>query len=213
MHRRHHPGLRRPVGRRRVATHWATAARLARAYPAVDVDPKPLYIKDGNSYTAAGVTSTLDVSLALIAEDHGSALARSVARSLVTYLQRPASQAQTSMFVAPAASENDLVHGVIDFIAGHLTDDLAPPNLAARAGLSTRHLTRLFNAQVGMTPARYVRVARTEAARLRSTARRLGRPPSLYRRPHLVLPARHPRLEGHRPDVPGHWPFRLTPGR
>jgi transcriptional regulator GlxA family with amidase domain len=195
---------------RRVTTHWRWAAKLADAYPAVTVDPVPLYIQHGNVYTAAGVTSGLDLTMALVEADHGPTLAREVARSLVTYLQRPGNQAQVSLFLAGPPPEHREVRDLTAYIAEHLGDDLGTPALAARAGISTRQLTRLFDAHLGTTPGKYVRTVRTEqAARLLSgtdlplatIARRCGfgstetlrqafldhfdTPPSAYRRVHV----------------------------
>jgi transcriptional regulator GlxA family with amidase domain len=194
---------------KRATTHWEYAADLARQYPRVTVDPAPLFIKDGNVYTAAGVTSALDLSLAFIAEDHGPTLARNVARSLVVYLQRPGNQAQVSMFLSAPPPEHRIVGDLAGHITGNLDADLNTPALAARAGTSTRHLTRLFNAHLGTTPSRYVRSVRTEAAAkllsdtvlpLTAVARRCGfgstetlrqafidhyaTSPSMYRRAH-----------------------------
>jgi transcriptional regulator GlxA family with amidase domain len=149
---------------RRVTTHWGWGKQLAERHPAVAVDVAPLYIRDGNVYTSAGVTSALDLTLALIEDDHGPTLARAVARELVTHLHRPADQAQISMFLAAPPPEDRLVRDLVGHIAGHLAEDLTPAALAARAGVSPRHLTRLFTAHLGTTPARAVRVARTEAA-------------------------------------------------
>jgi transcriptional regulator GlxA family with amidase domain len=196
---------------KRATTHWNYAADLARQYPRVTVDPAPLFIKDGNVYTAAGMTSALDLSLAFIAEDHGPTLARAVARSLVVYLQRPGNQAQVSMFLAAPPPEHRIVGDLAGHITGNLDADLNTPALAARAGTSTRHLTRLFNAHLGTTPSRYVRSVRTEAAAkllsdtelpLAAVARRCGfnssetlrqafldhyaTSPSIYRRTHQV---------------------------
>ncbi|MEU0674809.1 DJ-1/PfpI family protein [Streptomyces sp. NPDC006172] len=152
------------LNHRRVTTHWGRGERLAERHPAVAVDVAPLYIRDGNVYTSAGVTSALDLTLALIEDDHGPTLARAVARELVTHLHRPADQAQISMFLAAPPPEDRLVRDLVGHIAGHLAEDLTPAALAARAGVSPRHLTRLFTAHLGTTPARAVRVARTEAA-------------------------------------------------
>ncbi|WP_149830326.1 GlxA family transcriptional regulator [Streptomyces tailanensis] len=149
---------------RRATTHWGWGERLAERHPDVAVDVRPLCIRDGNVYTSAGVTSALDLTLTLIEDDHGPTLAREVARELVTHLHRPADQAQISLFLAAPPPEDRLVRDLTGYIAGHLAEDLTPAALAARAGVSTRHLTRLFTAHLGTTPARAVRVARTEAA-------------------------------------------------
>ncbi|RKN40517.1 GlxA family transcriptional regulator [Streptomyces hoynatensis] len=152
------------VDRRRVTTHWRYSADLAARHPAVAVDPAPLYVHDGHVYTSAGVTSALDLTLALIEEDHGPTLARQVARELVTYLHRPANQAQISMFLAAPPGGDRLVGDLLGHINGHLADDLGTRTLAARAGVSPRHLARLFARHLGTTPARAVRAARTEGA-------------------------------------------------
>ncbi|MEJ2887058.1 GlxA family transcriptional regulator [Actinomycetospora aeridis] len=149
---------------RRATTHWRFAGDLARAHPAVDVDPDPIFVRDGRVATSAGVTSALDLALSFVDEDHGPVVARRVARALVTYLQRPGTQAQMSVHVAAPAPGDDVVRRVVDHVAGHLDVDLGAAALADRAGVSERHLTRLFRAHLGRTPAEYVRRARTEAA-------------------------------------------------
>ncbi|WP_191252788.1 GlxA family transcriptional regulator [Amycolatopsis oliviviridis] len=195
---------------RRATTHWRFANRLATNYPQVDVDPVPLYVRDGNVYTAAGVTSGIDLALAFVEDDHGPSLAREAARMLVTYLQRPGNQAQVSMFLSGPPPENRLVRDITAYVAEHLAGDLGTAVLAERAGISARQLTRLFDAHLSTTPSRYVRAARTENAAkllcgtelpLTSIARRCGfgstetlrqafldhfdTPPSAYRRVHL----------------------------
>ncbi|MDQ7802476.1 DJ-1/PfpI family protein [Amycolatopsis sp. A133] len=148
---------------RRATTHWGYGELMASVFPDVTVDLAPLYVRDGNVYTSAGVTSALDLTLALIEDDHGPTLAREVARELVTYLHRPADQAQISTFLAPPPGDR-VVGDLLGYVSAHLPEDLSPSALAARAGISTRHLNRLFTRQLGITPARAVREARTEAA-------------------------------------------------
>ncbi|HET9422086.1 MAG TPA: GlxA family transcriptional regulator [Nocardioides sp.] len=149
---------------RRAATHWDHAAMLSARFPRVTFDGDPIFVTDGPFCTSAGVTSALDLTLSFIEDDVGADLARGVARQLVTYLQRPGNQAQMSMFTAAPASRNSLVQDMIDHVAGHLADDLSAAVLAERAGVSERHLTRLFLREVEVTPGRFVRRARTEAA-------------------------------------------------
>ncbi|WP_439379915.1 GlxA family transcriptional regulator [Amycolatopsis lexingtonensis] len=148
---------------RRATTHWGYGELMASAFPAVTVDLARLYVRDGNVYTSAGVTSALDLTLALVEDDHGPTLAREVAREMVAYLHRPADQAQISTFLAPPPGDR-VVRDLAGYITAHLAEDLSPAALAARAGISTRHLARLFTSQWGVTPARAVREARTEAA-------------------------------------------------
>ncbi|MFE5335805.1 GlxA family transcriptional regulator [Isoptericola sp. NPDC056573] len=149
---------------RRATTHWRFADRLARDYPAVRVDPAPIYVRDGRVYTSAGVTSALDLTLALVEEDHGPELARRLARDLVTYLQRPGNQAQMSSFTAAPQVRDAYVRSVTDLVTTQLDADLSLRALSAHAGISPRQLSRLFVRHVGRTPGRYVRRVRTEAA-------------------------------------------------
>ncbi|MBB6555293.1 GlxA family transcriptional regulator [Nonomuraea rubra] len=149
---------------RRATTHWHQAERMSELYPDVVVDPDPIFIRDGNVATSAGITAALDLMLAFVEEDNGTELARTVARNLVTYLQRPGDQAQMSMFVSAPSPANSLVKRTLEHISAHLRDDLSTATLAVEAGVSERHLTRLFLRHLGQTPGRYVRQARTEAA-------------------------------------------------
>lgn len=149
---------------RRATTHWGYAGELARRFPAVQVDPDPIYVRDGPILTSAGVTAALDLTLALVGEDLGGAVAREVARALVTYLQRPGNQAQISMHVAAPAPSDPALREVVDHIDGCLDGDLTTPALASRAGVSARHLRRIFRAHLDQSPARYVRRVRAEAA-------------------------------------------------
>nr|WP_285785913.1 helix-turn-helix domain-containing protein [Microbispora sp. NBRC 16548] len=149
---------------RRATTHWKYGYVLATRHPEITVDAEPIFIRDGNVATAAGVTSALDLTLAFIEEDHGAPLAREVARYLVAYLQRPGNQAQMSMSTESPPPSDSLVKRVVDHITGHLDGDLTTASLAADAGVSERHLTRLFLRHLGQSPGRFVRRARTEAA-------------------------------------------------
>ena len=149
---------------RRAATHWDHAAWLSARFPRVTFDGDPIFVTDGPFCTSAGVTSALDLTLSFIEADVGADAAREVARQLVTYLQRPGNQAQMSMFTAAPAARNSVVQDTIDHVAGHLADDLSAAVLAERAGVSERHLTRLFLREVEVTPGRFVRRSRTEAA-------------------------------------------------
>ncbi|MFB7864553.1 GlxA family transcriptional regulator [Streptomyces sp. NPDC056069] len=149
---------------RRATTHWRFARLLAERHPKVAVDPDPIYVRDGHAYTAAGVTSALDLTLAFVEEDHGPELARQVARDLVVYLQRPGNQAQVSLFTAIPSAPDDGVRALGEHIAAHPDHDLSTATPATRAGMTPRHLTRLFTEHLGRAPGRYVRQARTEAA-------------------------------------------------
>ncbi|NEE03249.1 GlxA family transcriptional regulator [Phytoactinopolyspora halotolerans] len=147
---------------RTVTTHWWYARRLARLFPKVNVDAGPVYIRDGDLATSGGVTASLDLTLAFIEEDHGAELARHVALGVVTYLQRPGNQAQMSLFTTAPRPDHVLVRSVLDHVVANITDDLSTSSLAARAGVSVRHLTRLFREHLGEPPAKAVQRIRLE---------------------------------------------------
>ncbi len=149
---------------RRATTHWHHAAELAAAYPAVRFDPAPIFVRDGHVWTSGGVTAALDLTLAFVEADHGAELARWVAMGMVTYLQRPGNQAQMSLFVRARRPEHAVVRRVLDHVTANPHTDLCTARLAAVAGVSERHLTRLLVAHAGQTAARLVRQLRLEAA-------------------------------------------------
>ncbi|GAB2681883.1 GlxA family transcriptional regulator [Thalassiella azotivora] len=149
---------------RRATTHWSRCAELAARHPQVDVDPDAIYVRDGDVWTSAGVTAGMDLALALVADDHGAALAHTVATWLVMVVQRAGGQSQFSPQLVPSARAEPLRH-LTTWIADHLGSDLSVAALARRAAVSERHLTRLFAAELGTTPAAYVQAVRVDAAR------------------------------------------------
>jgi transcriptional regulator GlxA family with amidase domain len=151
---------------RRVTTHWASCAELARRHPEVAVEPDPIYVRDGNVITSAGVTAGLDLALALVEEDHGRELALEVARWLVLFLKRPGGQAQFSAQLAAQIAEREPLRDLQAWLPDHLHEDLSVPALARRACMSERNFARAFRDETGMTPAAYVEVARVERARI-----------------------------------------------
>ncbi|ASO20875.1 transcriptional regulator GlxA family with amidase domain [Actinoalloteichus hoggarensis] len=161
---------------RRATTHWIFLDEIARRYPAVSFDPAPLFVRDGNVYTSAGVTSGLDLALSFVEDDHGSAVARQVARGMVTYLQRPGNQAQVSLFLSSRPPDSGPVREASAYVQTHLDGDLRVSVLAGHVGIGARHLARLFAEELDTTPTRYVRSVRTEAAAvlLSDTALPLG---------------------------------------
>ncbi len=151
---------------RRVTTHWSTARQLAAEHPGVRVDADPIFVRDGDVWTGAGLTACLDLTLALVADDHGQELALRVARQLVMYLKRPGGQSQFSVSTDPRATSrrvDDLRHHVLRNVAAPLT----VADLAEQAHVSERQLTRLFKTELGTTPAAYVESVRVEVARQR----------------------------------------------
>jgi transcriptional regulator GlxA family with amidase domain len=150
---------------RTVTTHWASTAELARRHPELTVDPKPIFVRDGNVWTSAGVTSGMDLSLALVEEDLGRETAIEIARWLVLFLQRPGGQAQFSSHLATQLAEREPLRELQAWIADNLDADLRVESLAERAAMSPRNFARFFRRETGMTPAAYVEVLRVERAR------------------------------------------------
>ena len=150
---------------RRATTHWGACRNLGAQYPSTRVDPEPIFVKDGNVYTSAGVTAGMDLTLALVEEDLGREVALAVARRLVMFLIRPANQAQFSASLAGQASDRPRVREIQHWIVDHVRGALSVEALARRAAMSSRQFTRVFTDEVGMTPARYVERVRVDAAR------------------------------------------------
>ncbi|MFI7382274.1 GlxA family transcriptional regulator [Streptomyces sp. NPDC049813] len=150
---------------RRATTHWKYCALLARDHPEVEVDPDPVFVRDGNVATSAGVTAGIDLALALVEEDHGREIALTVARHLVVFLRRPGNQAQFSAQLAAQTARREPLREVQQWITEHPGADLSVQALAARARLSPRHFARAFQAETGLTPGKYVERVRVEHAR------------------------------------------------
>jgi transcriptional regulator GlxA family with amidase domain len=149
---------------RRAATHWKYCAKLAERFPAVRVEPDPIFICDGPVWTSAGVTAGIDLALALVEEDLGRSVALAVARYLVVFLKRPGGQAQFSAALALQAAE-DKFGALHDWINRHLAGDLSLSVLADQAGMSERSFSRRYAEATGHTPARAIERLRLEAAR------------------------------------------------
>ena len=152
---------------RRATTHWARCEELAARYPDVHVEPDPIFVRDGDVWTSAGVTAGMDLALALVEQDHGRELALQVARWLVCFLKRPGGQSQFSAQLAAQLAERQPIREVQAWISDHLKADLSVEALATLAMMSPRNFARVFSAEVGTTPARYVESVRVEAARRR----------------------------------------------
>jgi transcriptional regulator GlxA family with amidase domain len=162
---------------RRATTHWRACAELAERFPAVTVDPEPIFVRDGPIWTSAGVTAGVDLALGLVEADHGAALARAIARQLVVFVQRPGGQTQFSAQLAAQRPAREPLRRLQSFIAEHPDADLSVPALASRVGMSERHFARVFRAETGSSPAAHVEAVRVETARrlLETTADGLDR--------------------------------------
>jgi transcriptional regulator GlxA family with amidase domain len=150
-----------------VTTHWMSTADLARKFPNIKVDPDPIFVRDGNMYTSAGVTAGMDLALALVEEDLGLKIALRVAREMVLYLRRPGSQSQFSTALSLQTSDRKQIEEIRSWAIDNLGKDLAVQRLAAKAGMSPRNFARVFAKDTGTTPARFVERLRVEAARRR----------------------------------------------
>ncbi|MFF2809773.1 GlxA family transcriptional regulator [Streptomyces sp. NPDC058000] len=149
---------------RRATTHWSTAQQLAAENPSIEVDADPIFIRDREVWTGAGISACLDLSLALVADDFGEAAALRVARQLVMYLKRPSGQSQFSVPMEPVSTTrrmDELRH----YITRNIAESLTVATLATHARVSERQLTRIFKTELGMTPATYIEAARVEVAR------------------------------------------------
>lgn len=150
---------------RKATTHWHYCAQLSKSYPAVQVEPDQIFIKHGQVYTSGGITSGIDLALALVEEDWGRELALFVARFMVVFLKRPGNQSQFSTYLTNEASHRPDIRDLQAWIIDHAADDLSVETLAKRMAMSPRNFARLFASETGMTPAKYVEMVRIDRAR------------------------------------------------
>ncbi|GAB3851042.1 GlxA family transcriptional regulator [Dactylosporangium cerinum] len=150
---------------RRATTHWQYTHSLARRFPQVAVDTEPIFVRDGDVWTSAGVTAGIDLSLAVVEEDHGRDVALEIARHLVMFVRRPGGQRQFSAQLEAQVASRDPLREVQRHIAEHPSGDLSVDALARLANLSPRQFSRAFAAEVGTPPGRYVDRVRLETAR------------------------------------------------
>ncbi|WP_322056139.1 GlxA family transcriptional regulator [Paraburkholderia sp. J63] len=153
------------LDKRRLTTHWAAVEALAQACPTVSIEADSLYVRDGRLRTAAGVTAGLDLALALVEEDLGREIAMRVASQLVMFFKRPGGQLQFSRKGETRPAGRSALQEVQRWVAANPALAHRVPDLAARVGLSPRHFARLFQAEVGITPAAWVEAVRVDAAR------------------------------------------------
>jgi transcriptional regulator GlxA family with amidase domain len=198
---------------KRVATHWSATASLQRAFPALSVDEQSIYVNEGKCWTSAGVTTGIDMALALVEEDHGRDLAMAVARQLVVYMRRPGHQTQFSATLTAQSAADDRLAKLAGWIESNLRGRLDVEALADRAAMSPRSLHRHLRSELGVSPAKFVEGVRLDAARrlldertadlasvaeragfsgpdhlIRAFGRRFGMTPAAYRQMHAVAP-------------------------
>jgi transcriptional regulator GlxA family with amidase domain len=149
---------------RHATTHWASAELLAERYPAVELEPDSIFVRDGSIWTSAGVTAGIDLALALVEEDHGPDLALEIARWLVVFAKRPGGQAQFSAPLAAQLAERPPIRAAQELARSQPDADLTVEALAAHAHMSVRGFARAFRREVGVTPGAYVETVRVERA-------------------------------------------------
>jgi transcriptional regulator GlxA family with amidase domain len=150
---------------RRAVTHWNWCARLADRYPAITVEPDPIFLVDRGIWTSAGVTAGIDLALAMIERDHGPKLAMRTAQELVMFRRRPGGQSQFSAELQLQATPHRPIQDLQAWILENLTADLSVEGLADRMAMSERNFARVFRRETGLTPARFVEQARLQKAR------------------------------------------------
>lgn len=192
---------------RKVTTHWRFVEAFRQQYPKVILDPERIYLRDGQVWSSAGISSGIDLALALVEDDFGESIARLVAQDLVVYLRRPGGQSQYSELLQTQA-RSERMSLVINYARAHLDQDLSVEALAKVASLSPRQFARVFRAETGQTPAKAIELLRVRSAQVliedhysqsleeiaqvsgfmdlermrRSFIRLLGRPPQTIRR-------------------------------
>ncbi|MFT3927174.1 MAG: DJ-1/PfpI family protein [Myxococcales bacterium] len=157
-----HAGL---LDGKRATTHWAQCERLAAEFPAIRVETAPIYVRDGKTWTSAGVTAGIDLSLALVEDDLGAPIAQTVARQLVVFIRRSGGQSQFSPLLSDRSSGDGNLRELVATINEHPERDWSVPALARRAHMSVRNFGRVFRAETGTSPADYVERVRVETAR------------------------------------------------
>jgi len=149
---------------RKATTHWEKCDVLSANYPNINVDNNPIFIKDENIYTSAGISSGMDLALALVEEDYGKSLALEVARHMVLYLKRPGSQSQYSSVLTHQNTDHQPIQKICNRIQENLQENLTIENLSAEISMSPRNFARVFVREMGITPAKYIDKLRIEAA-------------------------------------------------
>ncbi len=147
-----------------VTTHWRVMDEFAKHHPRVHVEDQPIWVRDGNIYSSAGMSSGIDLALNLIADDHGEALAAEVTKEMVLFLRRPADQAQLSYSLMAQDSHHRSVKTLQPWIHEHLTQDLTVNVLADQLAMSRSTLIRIFKHELNTTPAKYIENIRIETA-------------------------------------------------
>ncbi len=149
---------------RACTTHWRHVAALAQACPSALVDPRALYVDDGDIVTSAGTAAGIDACLHVVRRELGAAVATRIARRMVVPPQRDGGQQQFVELAAPTLTAHSL-RPVLAWVLEHLAEPHTASSLARRAALSDRTFARRFSAETGTTPHRWLTQQRIFAAR------------------------------------------------
>ena len=150
---------------RRVTTHWDFSSKFRVQYPSVQLDPDRIFVRDGPIWSSGGITSGIDLALAMVEEDWGHSLALFIARYLVVFLKRPGGQSQFSAYLKTDAASRQDIRGLQAWIMDNTAADLSVAVLAKRVNMSPRNFARTFLLETGVTPAKYVEIVRTDLVR------------------------------------------------
>lgn len=199
---------------RRVATHWSGCARLGAAFENASVESNALYVVDGELWTSAGVTTGIDMALAMLEHDHGSRLMGQVAKQLVVYAHRPGHQSQFSSVLKVQSSADGAYSELTSWLENRLDKPIKVADMARQVSLSERTFHRKFSAATGITPSRFLEDLRLEWAKrhleadlpVKSVAARVGFKSesafrTAFRARYGVTPSHHARM--HKPDTKG----------
>lgn len=151
----------------RATTHWQLCHAFAEQFPQIKVEKDPIFIQQGHIYTSAGISTGIDLTLALVEEDLGRDVAIEISRILVLYLKRPGNQSQFSNMLAVQKTDYRPVKDIIQWMQEHLSEDLSVERLAEKTAMSARNFSRVFYRETKVSPAKFVERARIEAARRR----------------------------------------------
>lgn len=152
------------LNHKKATTYWMLYDKLAKNFPDITVNPEAIFVKDGNVYTSAGITTGMDLALALIEEDLGKSFALQIARIMVLYLKRPGNQTQYSMVLESQQIDHQPIRKAIDWIYTHLQEEITVEKLADHTLMSPRNFARVFVRELGTTPIKYVEKLRLETA-------------------------------------------------
>ena len=153
------------LGDVRVATHWANCDDLAARFPGLSVDRNALFVVSGKAWTSAGISTGIDMALAMVEQDIGRSIADKVAKFMVLYARRPGYQSQFSEMLHAQITAGSPFAELITWLEDHIAEPIVAATLASRCGLSERTFYRRFVAATGQTPAQFIQSARLERAR------------------------------------------------